>query len=79
MASATDMRTQLYEDGYMPGRPSTEAASIDAGVAAQSRCGECGQYGLDYEPFINLAIRTTGSGGYRALAVCPKCGAAQEF
>ena len=62
-------------DGYAPGAPSSgliDAAGVDAEVCAESRCAECGHIGLEYRPFVKR-------GSYRAFAVCPVCGATEEF
>ncbi len=64
-------------DGYRAGVPSVapgwaDASATDARICARSRCASCGRQGLDYRPF-------TRPGSYRVFAVCPGCGAAQEF
>jgi hypothetical protein len=66
---------RLARDGYAPG-PSPHvtrvALAIDTEPAAASQCEVCGQAGLDFAPYHKGA-------NYRALMVCPLCGADAEF
>ena len=60
-----------YEPGHKP--PGLlAAAAIDAQVASEQSCQECGHKGLGYRPF-------TSHDSYRAFAVCPGCDEAEEF
>lgn len=61
--------------GYRPGAPPPTplgGPEIDEEVCQQATCAVCGTTGLEYAPFI--APRS-----YRAFAVCPACGHAEEF
>lgn len=44
----------------------------DASVCEMADCDQCGRSGLHYKPFAR-------GKSYRALCVCPQCGAACEF
>lgn len=62
---------------YQPGWPTwglIDGASIDIQVCAESTCDNCGHKGLQCKPFIKPEIKS-----YRAFAVCPECGEAEEF
>ena len=68
---------ELIESGELGGHEhgppgSLAAAEIDARVASEQICENCGHKGLDYRPF-------TKPGSYRAFAVCPECDEAEEF
>ena len=70
-----ELRAELLREGYLPVAPSSgdpELDQIDPDVSRQARCPGCGGYGLEYRPFSK-------HGSYRAFAVCPACGEAQEF
>jgi hypothetical protein len=58
--------------GYAAGPPGRQAEAIDREVCAEAECSACGQRGLGYHPF-------TRGRSYRAIAVCPACGQAEEF
>ena len=64
--------TLLLAGGYQEHAPDVVAAELDGGVVAEAACEECGHVGLAYRPF-------TLKSSYRAFAVCPVCGAADEF
>lgn len=51
-----------------------DGGSIDVEVCAESNCTHCGHHGLECVPFIKEAHHS-----YRAFAVCPECGEAEEF
>ncbi|MDX6645446.1 MAG: hypothetical protein QOK40_1173 [Miltoncostaeaceae bacterium] len=68
----------LRAEGYRPGRPDRHTALEDAGVCMRAVCPRCHARGLVYRPYIHPVRRAAG-GGYRALAVCAACGAAEEF
>lgn len=76
---ARSSERDLRAEGYVPGAPSAVVAAEDAGVCAHQACRRCGRPGLDYRPFVHPRERRRGVGGYRALAVCPECGHAEEF
>ena len=63
-------------DGYQARQPQPFAAEIDAEVCRDSTCTHCGTRGLGYRPFIR---ERDGRRSYRAFAVCPSCGLAEEF
>jgi hypothetical protein len=76
---AMETLTELIEngelDGYQPGRPTPgiiDGASIDAEVCDKATCSNCGHRGMEYYPYVQ-------PGSYRAFAVCPNCGEAEEF
>jgi len=63
------------ESGWLPGAPphvTRQARRIDRRVCKRARCEECGHEGLRFVP-QHRGRR------YRALAVCPSCGATAEF
>jgi hypothetical protein len=64
-----------WRRGLPPRRPMAlvNGPAIDREVAATSACEHCGHQGLQYQPYVN------DEGGYSAVAVCPQCGAAEEF
>lgn len=62
-----------YERGY-PTWGLRIAGDIDNEVCAESKCTFCGHLGVECHPFINERIHS-----YRAFAVCPACGEAEEF
>jgi hypothetical protein len=76
-----------YRQGLPPHSPVglCDGAAIDAQVCADSRCSACGHAGLSYEPFVNVEpTERSGLTGrprysYRAFAICPACGLAEEF
>ena len=76
--SLQELDRRLRSDGYRPGSLSAEVAAADAGVCAQSACPDCRRPGLDYRPYVSAAA-DGGRVGYRALAVCDRCGRAEEF
>jgi Zn ribbon nucleic-acid-binding protein len=53
---------------------SGEAARIDAEVCAESSCARCGHRGMTYDPWVDSDEQR-----YVAFAVCPECGAKEEF
>jgi hypothetical protein len=66
---------ELLADGYAPTPPpglDPAALDVDREACQQATCPACGRVGLDYLPFSK-------PGSYRAFAVCPACGAAEEF
>jgi hypothetical protein len=67
-----ELRRLLPAGGYQQEAPSSQASEIDGGIVEGAACEACGQVGLTYAPF-------TLRGSYRAFAVCPACGAAEEF
>lgn len=62
-----------YEGGF-PTWGIIDGGSIDIQVCAESTCEHCGHKGLQVRPFINRERKS-----YRAFAVCPECGEADEF
>lgn len=62
-----------YERGF-PTWGLINGGSIDVQVCAESTCEHCGHKGLECKPFINIEHKS-----YRAFAVCPECGEAEEF
>jgi hypothetical protein len=63
------------ESGWLPGAPphvGRDVQAIDRSVLRRACCEECGHKGLRYTP------QQKGR-RYRALAVCPACGATAEF
>jgi hypothetical protein len=67
---------ELRRRGHLPGAPAHITAAtqaVDAAVCRRLVCPGCRRRGLDYRPF-------RGPGGrYEALAVCPRCGAAEPI
>lgn len=65
----------LYDDlktaGYKPVATDSKFAMLDAEIAEEQPCSECGAK-MYYEGY-----ETPSS--YRAFAVCPKCGHYEEF
>ncbi len=64
-------------DDYRPRPPRprlVDGGSIDAKVCARATCSNCGHRGLTYRPFVREEPYS-----YRAFAVCPRCGASEEF
>ena len=61
----------LRADGYRYGAPSSEAFSIDAEVAFNTPCHQCGGR-CYYVPYSK-------PGSYRAFAICLDCGHEEEF
>lgn len=73
--TATALQKQFTRDGYHPGPPpdlSADAAQVDAEVCSTAACDQCGHDGLNCRTFHR-------GKSYRAIAVCPQCGAAAEF
>ena len=70
MRRLTDLLASDELDGYRPAPAAYEA--LDAPGLADAACRRCSHEGLDYRGF-------TRPGSYRAFAVCPDCGSAQEF
>ena len=64
--------TLLLAGGYQERPPDVVAAELDGGAMAEAACMGCGHFGMHYRPF-------TLKSSYRAFAVCPACGAAEEF
>ena len=62
-----------YERGF-PNWGLIDGSSIDIGVCEESTCTQCGHKGLECVPFINREHKS-----YRAFAICPICGNAEEF
>ena len=65
----------LGKEGYRPGPPAgltEEAGRIDAEACLEMLCPHCRAAGLDYRPYHK-------GRSYRALAVCKRCGFAEEF
>lgn len=50
------------------------AGGIDNEVCSESKCSFCGHCGVECVPFVNEHTHS-----YRAFAVCPACGEAEEF
>jgi hypothetical protein len=71
-ARFTQLVTLLLAGGYQERPPDVVAAELDGGVVAEAACDACGHVGLAYRPF-------TLESSYRAFAVCPVCGTAEEF
>ena len=74
-----DLSNQFDADGFVPGRPPhvhQEAIAIDREVAAEARCEECGEHGLEFQPY---RPRYSRQSGYRCMAYCCRCLAAFEF
>jgi len=68
---------ELKDEGYRVGVPYwglIDGASIDRNICAESKCDNCGHQGMGYESYIRDEPRS-----YRAFAVCPQCGAKNEF
>ena len=59
-----------YDDG--PPRHGGFGVSIDMEVAHEATCSYCGHQGCGYRGYHR-------PGAYRAFAVCPECGHAEEF
>lgn len=59
-------REELSQSGLAHGVPTGIGPEVDAERAARASCVECGNEGLDYEPWI-------GGGHYVILAVCGRC------
>ena len=59
---------------YTPGPPrrSGSGVSIDMEIANEATCSYCGHQGCGYRGYHRPGI-------YRAFAVCPECGHAEEF
>lgn len=79
LTAADDLREMLAAEGLTrsgPG-PSPEAREQDAGVCASATCPNCGTVGMLYEPWTHPT--RWPQGGYRSLAVCPRCPHGQEF
>lgn len=79
-----DIRLLGDLDGWEPGHPPSiwpEGWAIDREVCANGECSVCGYRGLHYAPYRKKYPRDGGwvEWGYRAFAVCPKCGHAEEF
>lgn len=70
MRRLTDLLASDELDGYQPA-PAAYGA-LDGPGLAHATCERCGHEGLTYRGF-------TRPGSYRAFAVCPACGGAQEF
>lgn len=67
--------TTALTPGWLPGPPPHLAAwaeAVDRQVCAEAACEGCGHAGLEYRP--EHCGRC-----YKAWAVCPACGAAEEF
>jgi len=62
-----------YERGW-PDWGLIDGTDIDIDVCRKSTCEHCGHKGLECHPFINRERKS-----YRAFAVCPECGEAEEF
>ena len=75
--TVSELDRRLRSAGYRPGSPSAEVAAADAGVCARIACSDCLRAGLDYRPYVGP--RDAGTVGYRPLAVCSRCGQAEEF
>jgi hypothetical protein len=75
-----EISARLLADGFRPGAPSRIAHEADSAIAEEADCDECGRRGLVYHAFTRqpkeLSSPTTV---YVAVAVCPACGAAEEF
>jgi hypothetical protein len=72
---ARDLACRFRRDGFRPGIPpgvSAAAVRIDRETCARARCPDCDRRGLEYRPF-------TDGRGYRVVAACRRCGAAEEF
>jgi hypothetical protein len=75
MSSSDVLAARLSAIGFEPGPPEhlqRRAQTVDAGVCADAGCDRCESRGLSYHPFHQ-------DGNYRAVAVCARCGHAQEF
>jgi hypothetical protein len=71
---ALGLAAELLEEGLQVGVPprlTARAASIDRQLCRRLRCPVCQRRGMGYHPFH-------GGGRYVVLAVCPRCGAAEE-
>ena len=68
------LASALRADGYWTCAPTSGAATIDAQVCRDSACSACGRRGLEFRPFWRPVPRS-----YRAFALCPVCGAWEEF
>lgn len=66
-----------YEAGPSPW--AGDGIAIDIAVAARSRCSYCGHGGCGYRGFHKLGRSYGIVTSYRAFAVCPECGHAEEF
>ena len=75
--SLSELDHRLRSAGYRPGSPSAEIAAADAGVCARIACSDCLRAGLDYRPYVGAS--GNGRLDYRPLAVCDRCGRAEEF
>lgn len=62
-------------DGYDARPPHGSGAVIDADICSRLTCHYCGKQGLSYRPFVRRQPRFS----YRVFAVCPDCGACEEF
>ncbi len=67
----------LRAAGYGDGAPSVEVASADGAMCDAWPCDLCGHIGLDFYPMVRRG--DDGSLSYRAVAVCPACGAGTEL
>jgi hypothetical protein len=69
---------QLRRDGYRPGRPAADVAADDQLLCTLQACRRCRATRLDYRPYLRFAGDGLRS-RYRMLAVCRRCGEAEEF
>ncbi|MBY0525071.1 MAG: hypothetical protein K2R98_16825 [Gemmataceae bacterium] len=73
-AAAKALEADLLAAGFRAGPPpycKTRVLATDRLACRKMICGNCRHRGLDHRPFHRSLI-------YRALAVCRRCGAAEE-
>lgn len=69
-----ERREELLAAGYRRGAPGPAALRADAGACAEMACHNCTRVGL-----LPRTFTRPRPASYRVLALCPACGAWEEF
>lgn len=63
--------------GYRPIPPSSDVGELESRALQEMACNACGTVGVIYRPYTRWQDGVCVS--YRAFAVCPACGAEEEY
>ncbi len=75
LTTVKSLLAAMSRDGFRRGPPAglaPMATDVDRRACLDMQCGQCQNRGLRYRTFHKGA-------SYRVLAVCPRCGFAEEF